>query len=68
MAMGCLAVAGQSVKLPEKGETIEFKSMYRKFKCPFVIYGDFECLTKISEGDGFDDDMTNPYTTKISKS
>ena len=42
---GCTAVDGQTVKLQEKGDTISFKNHYRKFKCPFVIYGEFECLT-----------------------
>ena len=41
----CLAVEGQSVKMPEAGETIKFKKHNNKFKCPYVIYGDFECLT-----------------------
>ncbi len=42
---GCLAVCGQSVQLPNKGDVIEFKNHKNKFKCPYVIYGDFECLT-----------------------
>ena len=42
---GCLAVDGQGIKLPDKGSIIEFKNHDNKFKCPFVIYGDFECLT-----------------------
>ena len=65
MTTGCLAVEGQSVKLPEKGETIHFKSIYRKQKCPFVIYGDFECLTTISKSE--DNDVTDemPFTKKI---
>jgi hypothetical protein len=42
---GCNAVVGQSVSLPLRGETIKFKNKYKKFKCPYVIYGDFECLT-----------------------
>jgi hypothetical protein len=42
---GCLAVTGQTVKVSNEGETIEFKNHSRKFKCPFVIYADFECLT-----------------------
>jgi hypothetical protein len=33
------------VSLPLRGETIKFKNIYEKFKCPYVIYGDFECLT-----------------------
>jgi len=42
---GCLAITGQSVELPKKGDTIKFLYNSRKFKCPFVIYADFECLT-----------------------
>ena len=45
MDRGCLAVDGQAVKLPDKGETLEFKNHVRKFKTPYVIYADFECLT-----------------------
>ena len=42
---GCLAVEGQSVKMPDEGSEIVFNNHYRKFKCPFTIYADFECLT-----------------------
>ena len=36
---------GQSVTMPDKGQHIKFKNYNNQFKCPFVIYGDFECLT-----------------------
>ena len=42
---GCIAVEGTRLKLPEEGTTTKFCSMYKKFKAPFVIYADFECLT-----------------------
>ena len=42
---GCLAVDGQAVKLPDKGDKIDFRNHVRKFKTPYVIYADFECLT-----------------------
>jgi hypothetical protein len=50
LSNGCLAVTGQSVELPKEGETITFKNPYRKFKCPFVAYADFECNTTKMEG------------------
>jgi len=34
---GCLSVEGQSVKLPDKGDVIEFHNENRKFKCPYVV-------------------------------
>ena len=42
---GCMAIEGQNIKLPKKGEYLEFEKYNTKLKCPFVIYGDFECLT-----------------------
>ena len=45
MDRGCLEVDGQAVKLPDRGETSEFRNHVRKFKAPYVIYSDFECLT-----------------------
>ena len=42
---GCMAIEGQNIKLPKKGEYFEFEKYNTKLKCPFVIYGDFECLT-----------------------
>ena len=48
---GCHATDGQQIKLPEKGGYIEFEKYNTKLPCPFVIYGDFECLT-INTSDG----------------
>jgi hypothetical protein len=47
---GCLAITGQSVELPTEGARIKFLNNNRKFKCPFVIYADFECITSKMEG------------------
>ena len=53
---GCLAVEGQSVKLPEEGDNeIYFKNSDRALKAPYVIYSDFECLTeKIKDANSTD--------------
>ena len=64
---GCLAVEGQYVKLPEEGSTIEFNNHNRKFKCPFTIYGDFECLTTISGCYSKPADPNKSYTNKYQK-
>jgi hypothetical protein len=58
---GCLAVEGQ---LPEKGNTISFKGHYRKVKCPFAIYCDFECLTTETCSRSQPTDPNKPYTYK----
>ena len=42
---GCMASEGQQTKMPEKDTYIEFEKHSTKLPCPFVIYGDFECLT-----------------------
>ena len=54
-----MAVEGQQIKLPEKGSLIEFDRYNTKLECPFVIYGDFECLTIKSE-----DGIRGIYGTK----
>ena len=49
---GCLAVEGQSVKLPRKGDDdIEFRNIARAFECPSVVYGDFASLTEKVKSD-----------------
>ena len=45
---GCEVFEGQKIKLPNKGDYIEFNRHNTKLKCPYVIYGDFECLTVIT--------------------
>ena len=42
---GCMASEGQQTKMPDKDTCIEFEKHNAKLPCPFVIYGDFECLT-----------------------
>ena len=46
---GCMAIEGQQIKLPKKGSYIEFEKYNTRLECPFVIYGDFECLTVETE-------------------
>ena len=69
---GCLAVDGQSVKLPPKGNKIEFKNHENKFKSPYVIYGDFECLTTKTgcyskPVNPNEQDTSKPFTRKYQK-
>ena len=52
--------------MPDEGSEIEFKNHYRKFKCPFTIYGDFECLT-METGNFKPDNPQNSYTPKYQK-
>ena len=42
---GCMANEIQHTELPEEGTTMKFEKHFKKLKAPFVIYGDFECLT-----------------------
>ena len=57
--LGCLAVEGQQVEMPDKEEVMKFKNHYKKLKAPFVIYADFECLTVPKEVNP--DDNTQRY-------
>ena len=34
--------------MPEDKEKMSFQKHYKKSKCPSVIYGDFECLTALT--------------------
>ena len=40
-----MASEGQQTKMSNKDTYIEFEKHNAKLPCPFVIYGDFECLT-----------------------
>ena len=42
---GCMVEVGQQMEMPKEYEKISFKNHFKKEKFPFVIYGDFECLT-----------------------
>ena len=45
---GCMANEVQTIEMPEEKEKMSFQKHYKKLKCPYVIYGDFECLTALS--------------------
>ena len=51
---GCLAIEGQRIEMPKKGDTIHYKNKFRQFEAPYVMYADFECVTM-------------EYSSKISK-
>ena len=40
---GCMEVEGQHIEMPTQDETLKFE---HHFRCPFVVYADFECLTE----------------------
>lgn len=60
---GCLSVEGQSVELPAKGSFTKFQNEHRRIKCPYVVYGDFECLTEKIENN-LQQNTDISYTTK----
>ena len=43
---GCMEVEGQQIEMPTPDEKLKFKHHFKKLRCPFVIYADFECLTE----------------------
>ena len=50
-----MEVEGQQIEMPTPDENLKFKHHFKKLRCPFVIYADFECLTeelKQPEDDG----------------
>ena len=42
---GCMTHEVQQTKMPEEKEKMKFSKYYKQLRCPYVIYGDFECLT-----------------------
>ena len=38
----------QAIEMPEEKEKMSFQKHYKKLKCPYAIYGDFECLTALT--------------------
>ena len=45
---GCMANEVQAIEMPEEKEKMMFQKQNKKLRCPYVIYGDFECLTALS--------------------
>ena len=41
-----MEVEGQQIERPTPDEKLKFKHHFKKLRCPFVIYADFECLTE----------------------
>ena len=49
-----MEVEGQQIEMPTPDEHLKFKHHFKKLRCPFAVYADFECLTeelKKLEGD-----------------
>jgi hypothetical protein len=54
------------IEMPsEKNKFMEFKSLHKKLPVPFVIYADFEALTRKVEGPALDPSQSNTQTTQI---
>ena len=41
-----MEVEGQQIEMPTPDEKLKFKQHFKKLRCPFVIYADFERLTE----------------------
>ena len=41
-----MEVEGQQIEMPTQEEKLKFKHHFKKLRCPFVVYADFECLTE----------------------
>ena len=47
----CISINGkQPINMPEKGDKVFFKNYHKQLPVPFVIYADFEALTKKIQG------------------
>ena len=43
---GCMEVDGQQIVMPKPYEKVSLKHRFKKLRCPFVVYTDFECLAE----------------------
>ena len=41
-----MSLKAVKVEMPEEGSTLAFTSFNRSMRVPFVVYADFECITK----------------------
>ena len=57
----CLTINGaQAINMPKPGKNIlNFKNFYKQLPVPFVIYADFEAITKKVQGCKLSEDMKN---------
>ena len=47
----CIIIYGkQSIKIPNKGETLEFTNFQKQALIPFIIYADFEAIVEKIQG------------------
>ena len=49
-----MEVEGQQIKMPTPDEKLECKRHFKRLRCPYVVYANFECLPeelKRPEGD-----------------
>ena len=53
------------IEMPKENTHVEFKNFNRSMRVPFVIYADFECITR--KVDTCPPDPTNSYTMKYQK-
>ena len=60
-ANNCLTINGmQAINMPKPGKNIlNFKNFYKQLPVPFVIYADFEAITKKVQGCGLSEEMEN---------
>ena len=59
---GCMEVEGQQIVMPKPYEKVSFKHHFKKLRCPFVVYADFECLTEeLKKPDEDEDKNTFSY-------
>ena len=60
-ANNCLIINGmQAINMPKPGKNIlNFKNFYKQLPVPFVIYADFEAITKKVQGCELSEDMKN---------
>ena len=60
-ANNCLTINGmQAINMPEPGKNIlNFKNFYKQLPVPFVIYADFEAITKKVQGCEQSEEMKN---------
>ena len=47
----CLSINGkQAIKMPKKGQNVNFRNYHKQIPAPFVIYADFEAITEKVHG------------------
>ena len=56
----CLTINGaQAINMPKQGENIKFNNFHKQLPVPFVIYADFEAITRKVQGCKQSEEMEN---------